>query len=94
MLGEIDNERTSHRLPGLRRATASRQQRYACFARDLCGSQYVGVGPRHDNAKRLPIDLDSLEWNDLAPGVRCHVLEATSDGFPTRALIWAEPGAE
>lgn len=45
-------------------------------------------------APRLPIDLDALEWNDLAPGVRVHMLEITRGGEPKRALIWALPGAE
>lgn len=45
------------------------------------------------HAPRLPIDLEALEWNDLAPGVRVHVLESTPAGEPKRALIWALPDA-
>lgn len=45
-------------------------------------------------APRLPIDVQALEWNDLAPGVRVHVLESTAGGDPKRALLWAQLNSE
>ena len=44
-------------------------------------------------APRLPVDLEAYAWQDLAPGVKLHVLFEDASRGVTACLVWARPGA-
>jgi anti-sigma factor ChrR (cupin superfamily) len=44
-------------------------------------------------APREPVPVESLEWEELAPGVRVHVFHDDMDRGVRASLMWVEPGA-
>jgi anti-sigma factor ChrR (cupin superfamily) len=41
----------------------------------------------------LPLDLDALEWNEVVPGIRLHVLREDPARNLRACLAWGKPGA-
>ena len=44
-------------------------------------------------APREPLDLDSYAWEELAPGIRVHVVEDDPARNFRAVLVWGRPGA-
>jgi predicted ChrR family anti-sigma factor len=44
-------------------------------------------------APALPIDVSAIRWEELAPGVRCHVHREDVSRGVRGCLIWAGPGS-
>jgi putative transcriptional regulator len=44
-------------------------------------------------APRLPLDLTAYAWDEVAPGVRVHVMKDDPDRSVRACLVWADPGA-
>lgn len=44
-------------------------------------------------APRGPVDLARYEWQELAPGIRVHVMEDEPERSRRAVLVWARPGA-
>lgn len=66
------------------------------------GTQLAAVAPRDvarrqlldlAAAPRWPFDLSAFAWEDLAPGIRFHVLNEDAARGMRQCLVWAQPGA-
>lgn len=44
-------------------------------------------------APRLPLDLKAFDWQEIAPGVRVHVVREEPARDMRACLVWADPGA-
>jgi anti-sigma factor ChrR (cupin superfamily) len=44
-------------------------------------------------APRWPFDLSALAWEELAPGIRVHVVAEEPERGLRKCLVWADPGA-
>src|SRR5262245_10683093 len=45
------------------------------------------------DAPSMPIDLAALSWDEVAPGIRLHVLREEKERGVRKCLAWAAPGA-
>jgi len=45
-------------------------------------------------APPLPIDLESLSWDEVFPGIRLHVLKEEPERGVRKCLAWGKPGAK
>ena len=45
------------------------------------------------HAPRAPLDLASIEWEEIAPGVRLHIVRDDAPRGVRSQIMWAEPGA-
>jgi anti-sigma factor ChrR (cupin superfamily) len=44
-------------------------------------------------APRLPLDLAAYDWQEIAPGIRVHVMRQEPARGMRACLVWASPGA-
>jgi anti-sigma factor ChrR (cupin superfamily) len=45
------------------------------------------------HAPRAPLDLAALEWEEIAPGVRLHIVRDEAPRGVRSQIMWSEPGA-
>jgi len=66
-----------------------------------CGESPAPLAPRVRqqlldlaHAPALPLDVDTIAWQDLAPGIKYHVVHEDAGRGVRGCLVWAQPGAK